>query len=57
MSCANLLLTGMTQKEIALRLKLSPRTVESYINTLRHKFNCRNRTELIFKLTDIIKNN
>lgn len=57
LSCANLLLSGMTQREIAAHLNLSQRTVETYIENIKVKLHCRNKTELILKLTEIIKNN
>lgn len=47
--CGILLLQGHTQKEIAKHLALSPRTVETYINQLRQKLECRNKAELILK--------
>jgi len=53
-ACARLLLKGMSCKGIAQEINLSPRTVESYLNNLKNKLKCRNRTELIVKLTDIL---
>jgi len=49
-ACANFLLTGMTNKQIARELNLSPRTVETYINHLKSKLHCKNKMELIAKL-------
>lgn len=55
LDCARLLLQGMKYKEIAKELHLSARTIESYIHDLRLKLKCRNRTELVIKLIDILK--
>ena len=46
-------LKGLTVKAIAQKLKLSPRTVESYLNILKNKFSCANKTELIIKLSEL----
>lgn len=51
LACAQLILKGLTLKEIALKLSISPRTVEDYVNTLKCKFDCRNKTELVLKLS------
>jgi DNA-binding CsgD family transcriptional regulator len=48
--CINLLLGGLSTKEIAAQLKLSPRTVEYYIDILRAKFHAQNKSDLIIKL-------
>jgi len=45
-----LLSQGMTSKEIARKLSLSPRTVEDYRATLRKKFGAKNTTELLTQL-------
>lgn len=38
---------GRSTREIARRLSLSPRTVESVVSGLLHRFSCRNRLELL----------
>ena len=40
------LLLGRTSKSIALNLNLSPRTIESYIETIKYKFNSNSRNKL-----------
>ena len=52
--CATYLLQGLTNKDIALKMNLSRRTIESYIETMKNKFHCRNKTQLILKLSKII---
>lgn len=52
LSCAEFLLKGMTSKQIATQLNLSPRTIETYIEILKNKFQCHNKTELILKLSN-----
>lgn len=47
-----LLCRGLTIKQIAHRLKLSPRTVESYVDRVKIKYNCRNKAELMWKLVN-----
>lgn len=41
------LLRGMSIKKIAAIMSLSPRTVESYLETIKNKFNCQNKNELL----------
>jgi len=48
------LLHGLTSKQIAKRLKISIRTVETHINKLKNKFNAGSKSELI---SIAIKNN
>lgn len=45
--CLELLLMGKTSSLIGEFLHLSHRTVESYLSTLKNKFNCSNKPELI----------
>lgn len=47
--CLFFLLRRKTAKEIAKILKLSPRTVESYIEQIKFKLNCSTKSELIDK--------
>lgn len=53
--CAEFLLMGMSIKEIALRMNLSPRTVENYIENIKFKCGSHNRTDLIIKLYELLK--
>ena len=48
--CIELLLTGLTAKEIGKKLEISYRTVELYMYVLRQKFSARNKAELILKI-------
>ncbi|HEU5110273.1 MAG TPA: helix-turn-helix transcriptional regulator, partial [Micromonosporaceae bacterium] len=45
-----LLLDGLTQKEIGARLYISPKTVEQHVARLRQKLGAGNRAELIAAL-------
>jgi DNA-binding CsgD family transcriptional regulator len=42
-----LLLDGSSNRQIAARLGLSPRTVESHIGAMFDKTGCRNRSQLL----------
>jgi DNA-binding NarL/FixJ family response regulator len=42
-----LLLQGASNRAIATRLRLSPRTVESHLSAMFDKTCCRSRTELL----------
>lgn len=50
LECIDLLIKGFTAKEIANHLHLSFRTVEAYIELLKKKLNCKNKTELVIRL-------
>ena len=52
--CAYLLMKGMTAKEIAIYLQLSSRTIEIYLHNLKSRLHCKNKTELIIKLTSML---
>ena len=45
----DLLAAGLTDKETAARLNLSPRTVEMRVARLLESLNCRTRTEAVRK--------
>ena len=47
--CLILLIKGMSHKQIANHLKLSARTVEHYLETIKNKLGCISRSELISK--------
>ncbi len=47
--CLYCLVTGMTIKQIATELGLSPRTVEHHIESIKNKLRCNSRSELIAK--------
>jgi DNA-binding CsgD family transcriptional regulator len=48
-----LLFDGLTNREIAQRMNLSPYTVRNYISGLLFKFQARNRTELLARFTSL----
>lgn len=53
LECLYFIIRGMTAKQIGKALNLSFRTVESYIENMKYKFNCNNRSELIGKAIDL----
>lgn len=53
LECLYFIIRGMTAKQIGKVLNLSFRTVESYIENMKYKFNCTNRSELIGKAIDL----
>lgn len=55
--CLNLLIRGGTNQTIANKLKISPRTVESYLQNVKNKFNVSKKAELIEKALELISSN
>lgn len=47
--CLLYLVQGLSLKQIGKKLKLSPRTVEHYLDAVKFKLNCGSRAELISK--------
>ncbi len=47
MNCLFYLIRGLSMKDIALRVGLSWRTVESYLNNIKYKWDCANKKEVI----------
>ncbi|MGD9108980.1 MAG: helix-turn-helix transcriptional regulator [Gammaproteobacteria bacterium] len=45
--CICYILRGMTTKQMADMMELSPRTVEGYMLNIRNKLDCKNRYEII----------
>lgn len=43
----SLYLDEMTMADVAASMHLSPRTVESYLSSIKSKFYCRNKTDLL----------
>ena len=48
--CMRYLCKGLTTKQIARQLKISPKTVETYIERAKIKYNCRNKAELMWAM-------
>lgn len=51
--CLFYVLRGKTNKVIAQILKLSPRTVEAYLDNIKHKMGCINKANLIEKSIEL----
>lgn len=49
LDCLFYLVKGMTYKQVAEKLALSPRTVESYLYIIKEKLNCEDRASLVAK--------
>jgi len=48
--CICHMVRGMTTKQMACVMCLSPRTVEGYITNVKNKLDCKNRYEIISKV-------
>jgi DNA-binding CsgD family transcriptional regulator len=55
-ACMYHLSQGLTLKEIARQLNLSPRTIETYIERVKEKLNCKNKADLIFAFMKYLNN-
>lgn len=53
-TCANYLLQGLSNNEIAVKMNLSQRTIESYVEAMKNKFHCRNKAQLVLKISKIM---
>ena len=51
--CLYYLALGMTNKMIAKKLGLSPRTIEIHMDILKEKLNCNNKAELMCKVIEL----
>lgn len=51
--CLYYLTKGMSLKQIAQKLRISPRTIEHYLDTVKVKLGCVNRFDLIEKMSKI----
>ncbi len=47
--CLYYVIRGFTANDIAIRLNLSKRTIESYVDDIKNKMSCQNKQELIDK--------
>lgn len=44
------MIDGLTAKQIARSINISHRTVETYLDRIKSKLNCRNKYEIIIKI-------
>lgn len=49
-----LIASGLSDKEISSRIKISPRTIQTHVTRICSKLNARNRTHAVTKI--ILKN-
>jgi DNA-binding CsgD family transcriptional regulator len=55
--CLHYLSEGLTMKEIAQKLMLSPRTVETYLERIKKKLNCKTKADVIVAFLKYLKIN
>jgi DNA-binding CsgD family transcriptional regulator len=55
MECCDLIVKGLTSNEIGEMLRLSPRTVEFYIDNIKRKFGAKNRSQLVYILGGVLR--
>lgn len=55
LQCVYFLLAGMTAKQTARELKISPRVVEEYLNNVRLKLKCMNKMEIVKRIKHVIR--
>lgn len=53
--CVYFLLAGMTAKQTARELKLSPRVIEEYLNNTRVKLHCKSKMEIGKRIKHLIR--
>lgn len=51
--CLTWLRKGLTAKEIGMEMDLSHRTIEDYINSIKHKLNCDRKSQIIRTLDSV----
>lgn len=51
--CIKYMLSGMSAKQTAKAMNISPRTVEAYIVNVKNKFSCQKITYLFYKLSKL----
>lgn len=55
--CIQYLCSGFSIKQIARKLNVSPRTIETYIERSKNKLGCVNKADLIIKFTNLFNSN
>jgi DNA-binding CsgD family transcriptional regulator len=55
LQCVYCLFAGMTSKQTARELKISPKVVEEYLNNIRLKLECSNKMELFKRIKHVVR--